>query len=89
MAEGTSFTEYIQRHEARMLWWEWSRLDRELFSLQIRLRNLEIDWRLPSSPDTNGRLRREKEDIRYKLEMLKIDLEILERRAAPLFKAGL
>jgi hypothetical protein len=68
-----------------MVSFELSAIDMKCFNLETRLRNLEMDWP-GSSQDERRRLRRERMNIRFEFELLKIDMKKLERRAEPLLK---
>lgn len=83
MFEPMTFEERMRRHHFRMASWDLANLDMRLFSLESRLRRLELDWP-GSSPDEQRRLRKQRMEARYDLELLKIDLKKIERRTEAL-----
>ena len=58
-------------------------LDSRCFELERRLRKLELAWP-GSTPDEQRQLRKKRMQVRTDLEIMKIDLIRLERRAAEL-----
>jgi hypothetical protein len=85
MYKARTFEEKMHRHEVRMRFLQSLALETRCFYLERRLRRLENEWGR-SSPNDERRLRKERLQIRHEFEMLKIDIETLERRARPLLK---
>ena len=85
MFNALTFEEKMRRHEIRMKFLESLALETRCFYLERRLRRLEREWRR-SPVDDERRLRLERMRIRHQFELLKIDIESLERRVQPLLK---
>jgi len=86
MYKPRTFEEKMYQREVRMRLLDTLALEVRVFYLERRLGRLERAWP-GNSPDAQRRLRRERILVRHEFEMLKIDLETLERRARPLWES--
>jgi hypothetical protein len=61
-------------------------LDTRLFNIERRIQRLEFRWRYSEREDPHD-LRMERMRVRHEFELLKIDVESLERRIQPLLES--
>ncbi|MBI4473753.1 MAG: hypothetical protein HY646_13885 [Acidobacteria bacterium] len=80
MSAKPTFEQIMRRYERRRIFDELLSIDVRLFDLETTVRHLEVDFRYAEESDL-PRLRRKRADIRFELELLKVDFESIERRA--------